>query len=379
MKKKVLRQGYTTGACAQAAVKAAMQMLLSGEPVSKIQAELPGGRQLTLPVFDASIQFYDSTGWRRPFSASCAVKKDSGDDPDITNGVLVYGRVSWSDTPGIVIEGGEGIGRVTKPGLDQPVGAAAVNRVPRQMIEREVRHALEEAESSGGICVELSIPGGKELSLRTFNPRLGIEGGLSILGTSGIVEPMSQQALIETIRAEMRIKRAQGESCLVITPGNYGLDFLKSAYNIEEADVIKCSNFIGQSIDMAIEEGFERMVLAGHIGKLIKVSGGIMNTHSGWADCRMELFAAAALRAGVSAERAREFLECITTEEALAKCAEKERLGIMEQIIKSLEKHLAYRADGEIETGAVVYSNACGILGRTENAERLLRIYCKEM
>ncbi len=374
MKRKKLRQGYTTGTCAQAAVKAAMQMLLSGENISEIQAELPGGRWLTLPVLDTYIQFHDSKGTERPLCVSCAVKKDSGDDPDITDGVLVYGKVSFSDTPGIVIEGGEGIGRITKPGFEQPVGAAAINRVPRQMIEKEVKSALEEVESSRGIHVELSVPGGRKLALKTFNPRLGIEGGISILGTSGIVEPMSEQALVDTIRAEMRVKLAEGRSCLIITPGNYGLEFLKNVYNIEEADVIKCSNYIGQAIDMAIEEGCERLVLAGHIGKLIKVSGGIMNTHSKWADCRMELFAAAALRAGVSGQKARKFLSCMTTDEALEKCSAKERLRIMGQIMESLDKHLIYRAGGELLIGAVVYSNIYGILGRTENVERFIGI-----
>ena len=372
MKKEVLRQGYTTGACAQAAVKAAMQMLLSGKNISEIQAELPGGRQLTLPVLDTCIQFCDGRYPGRPLSVSCAVKKDSGDDPDITNGVLVYGKVSFNDTPGILIEGGEGIGRITKPGLEQPVGAAAINRVPRQMIEREVKDALEEAECSGGIRVELSIPGGSKLASKTFNPRLGIKGGLSILGTSGIVEPMSEQALIDTIRAEMRVKLAEGRDRLIITPGNYGLDFLRNAYKIEDTDVIKCSNYIGQAVDMAIEEGCEKLVLAGHIGKLIKVSGGIMNTHSKWADCRMELFAAAALRAGVSGKRAGEFLGCVTTDEALERCSGEERKRIMAQVMQAIEKHLAYRAGGELLIGAVVYSNLYGILGRTENVERLM-------
>lgn len=374
MKRKRLRQGYTTGTCAQAAVKAAMQMMLSGKTISEIQAELPGGRHLTLPVFDACIQFSESIPSGYPVSASCAVKKDSGDDPDITNGVLVYGKVRWKDTPGIVIDGGEGVGRVTKPGLELPVGAAAINRVPRQMIEREVKAALEESGCFRGICAEVSVPGGEKLALKTFNPRLGIEGGLSILGTSGIVDPMSEQALVDTIRAEMRVKLAEGQRCLIVTPGNYGLEFLKKAFKIEETDVVKCSNYIGQAVDMAIEEGCEKLVLAGHIGKLIKVSGGIMNTHSKWADCRMELFAAAALRAGVNGERAAEFLECVTTDEALEKCSGKERERIMEQVMKSIEKYLTYRAGTELTVGVVVYSNLYGILGRTENVERLMGI-----
>ncbi len=378
MSKSRLRQGYTTGTCAQAATKAAMKMLLSGEQIREIQVVLPEGRELMLPVLDIYMQPDSAGDMHYPVSVSCAVKKDSGDDPDVTNGVLVYSRVSRSHMPGIKIDGGEGIGRVTKPGLGQPVGEAAINRVPRRMIEKEVRDALEEAECLQGVRVEISIPEGRRLAAKTFNPRLGIEGGLSVLGTSGIVEPMSEQALIDTIRAEIRVKLAEGRKILVFTPGNYGLDFLKDTYKIEETDIVKCSNYIGQAIDMAAEEGCGGLVLAGHIGKLIKVSGGIMNTHSKWADCRMELFAAAALRAGIEGARAGEFLDCVTTDDALEKCTETERRRIMAQVMKAIEKHLLYRAGEELEIGAVVYSNMRGILGRTENADGLMSAFRSE-
>lgn len=377
MKKIPLRQGYTTGTCAQAATKAAMNMLLSGEKVESVQVQLPEGRILTSAVWDTHIYYEYAEEPEFPSAVSCAVKKDSGDDPDITNGVFVYSKVSWSDTPGIAIEGGEGIGRVTKPGLEQPIGAAAINRVPRRMIEKEVRDALEETEGQGGIRVEISIPGGEKLAAKTFNPRLGIVGGLSVLGTSGIVEPMSEQALVDTIHAELRVKLAEGRSILVITPGNYGLDFLKKFYGIEENEVVKCSNYIGQTIDMAAEEGCAGLVLTGHIGKLIKVSGGIMNTHSKWADCRMELFAAAALRAGIDGRRAGKLLKCVTMDDALDICTEAERREIMTQIMKMTEKHLKYRAGTDMKIGAVVYSNVYGILGKTSCAEDLIKAFCK--
>lgn len=377
MKSTPLRQGYTTGTCAQAATKAAMNMLLSGEKIDSVQVEIPEGRKLTLAVRDTHIYYEYTEKPEFPGAVSCAVKKDSGDDPDITNGVFVYSKVSRSDTPGIVIEGGEGIGRITKPGLEQPVGASAINRVPRRMIEKEVRDALEETEGQGGIRVEISIPGGEKLAAKTFNPRLGIVGGLSVLGTSGIVEPMSEQALVDTIRAELRVKLAEGRSILVITPGNYGLDFLRKFYGIEETEVVKCSNYIGKTVDMAMEEGCAGLVLAGHVGKLIKVSGGIMNTHSKWADCRMELFAAAALRAGIDGRRAGEFLECVTTDDALDICSETERRKIMAQVMKMTEKHLKYRAGADMKIGAVMYSNVYGILGKTDCAEELIQEFCK--
>lgn len=184
----------------------------------------------------------------------------------------------------INIDGGDGVGRVTKPGLDQPVGNAAINHVPREMIEKEVREVCELLDFKGTLDITISVPKGNELAERTFNPRLGIVGGISILGTSGIVEPMSSQALIDTIRVELRQRYSLGYDYVAVAPGNYGLDFMKESYGYDLDRSVKCSNFIGETIDMAADMGFKRMLLTGHIGKLIKVAGGIMNTHSREAD-----------------------------------------------------------------------------------------------
>ena len=370
MSKKELAKGYTTGTCAQAATKAAIQMLLTGKEVNQVLLELPQGERIQLHITDIHREL--------PKEVSCAVKKDSGDDPDITNGVFVYSKVRISDEAGIRIDGGIGVGRVTKPGLDQPVGAAAINSVPRQMIKKEVEDACEEVGYTGGIDVEIAIPEGVRLARETFNPRLGIEGGLSILGTTGIVNPMSEQALLDTIEVEMKVRLAEKYKYLIIAPGNYGLDFLKEQYSIEENDVVKCSNYIGQTIDMAVEQGCKGILLAGHIGKLIKVSGGIMNTHSKWADCRMELFATAALRAGIDGKKAAGFLNCVTTDDALKKCSEEERVCIMKKIMIRMEEYLNYRAKGELKVGAVTFSNVYGILGKTELAESIIEKFREE-
>ena len=396
MPKKELAKGFTTGTCAQAATKAAMQMLFTGEKVEYVQVELPQGEKLQLDIMDIQRGYKNGqerdgkrvagneasnlayTDRELPVMVSCAVKKNSGDDPDITNGVLVYSKVRISDTGVIHIDGGTGVGRVTKPGLNQPVGEAAINRVPGQMIRKEVEEACEEVGYIGGIDVEISIPEGIRLAKETFNPRLGIEGGLSILGTTGIVNPMSEQALIDTIEVEMKVCLAEKYRYLIVAPGNYGLDFLKEQYSIEENDVVKCSNYIGQTIDMAVEQYCKGVLLVGHIGKLIKVSGGIMNTHSRWADCRMDLFATAALRAGIAGEKAVEFLDCVTTDDALEKCSMEERTRIMEQIMMRMEEYLNYRGKGEIQVGAVTFSNVYGILGKTEQAEELIEKFRQE-
>ena len=281
MTRKKLARGYTTGTCAQAATKAAAWMLLTGEKVRETEVILPNGETARFPIEGIKIE---------EGAVSCGVKKDSGDDPDITNGILVESWVERIRESAYLVEGGIGVGRVTKPGLNQPVGASAINRVPREMIRKELSDAAQKTGYEGGLKAVISIPDGEKLAERTFNPRLGIKGGLSILGTSGRVEPMSEQALLDTIRLEMQVKYAEGKRYLILSPGNYGLDFLKQSYGIEETDVVKCSNFIGDSIDMAAETGYQGLVLVGHIGKLIKVAGGIMNTHSKWADCRMEHF-----------------------------------------------------------------------------------------
>mgnify|MGYP002620519217 CR=1 FL=1 len=219
---------------------------------------------------------------------------------------------------------------------------------------------------------------GVRLAKETFNPRLGIEGGLSVLGTTGIVNPMSEQALIDTIEVEMKVCLAEKYRYLIVAPGNYGLDFLKEQYSIEENDVVKCSNYIGQTIDMAVEMDCKGILLVGHIGKLIKVSGGIMNTHSRWADCRMDLFATAALRAGIEGKKAAEFLECVTTDDALEKCSAEERLCIMEKIMMRMEEYLNYRGSGKIQVGAVTFSNVYGVLGKTKAAEELIEKFRQE-
>lgn len=376
--KKRLRQGYTTGTCAQAATKAAMQMLFTGEKIEKISVELPKGEKLTLEIEQIEM-FYSEEKKLFPVSVKCAVKKDSGDDPDITNGVYVYSQVMCMDEPEIQIDGGKGIGRVTKPGLDQPIGAAAINRVPRMMIRKEVQDACDEVGYVGGIFVEISIPEGETLAKKTFNPRLGIEGGLSILGTSGIVQPMSEQAIIDTIRVEMKVKLAESSTgYLVAAPGNYGLSFLEKEYGLEEKYVVKCSNYIGQTIDMASDLGCKGLVLVGHIGKLIKVAGGIMNTHSRWADCRMELLASAALRAGVSSEVACEMLECVTTDDALAKCSEEERILVMQKVMEKIESSMEHRASEELKVSSMVFSNVYGILGKTSGADQMLKVFMED-
>ncbi len=358
---KKLACGYTTGSCAAAAAKGAALLLRTGRVPEEISLDTPKGIRLRLrPEFCR----------RQGGTAVCGVRKEAGDDPDVTDGVLVCASVSRTEGEEIEVDGGPGIGRVTRPGLEQPVGAAAINAVPRRMIREAVEEVFEEGE---GLRILVSIPGGEELAQRTFNPRLGIEGGLSILGTSGIVEPMSEKALVDTIRAEMQVRAAEGEHTLLVTPGNYGADYIREQMDLDLGRAVMCSNYIGETIDRAVELGFSGFILIGHIGKLVKVAGGIMNTHSRAADCRMEILAAHSILAGADAQTARGILACTTTEAALDVMEEAGvRPKAMESLVQAIAASCERRAGRKMEFGILVFSRGKGELGRTENLGRML-------
>ena len=383
---KKLRWGYTTGTCAAAASLAAAVMLLGRNRTGQVSVETPKGIRLDLEVEDISME-------RR--SVSCGVRKDAGDDPDVTDGLVVYSRVSfdWEENAADDVEnhaggyyeykndeiclrltGGVGVGRVTKEGLSCEVGKAAINPVPRQMIFRQVEDICARYRYRGMLWIEISVPGALEVSGRTFNSKLGILGGISILGTSGMVEPMSETALLETIRLELRQKVLAGHSRLVVTPGNYGEAFLRDHLKIGLGQAVKCSNFIGNTIDMAVEEGAEGIRLVGHGGKLIKLAAGIMNTHSSVADGRMEVLAAYGAACGADACLVNRLLKAITVDEGLRLLETREGLRnqVMDLVMERVDEHLKRRAAGRLEIEAVVFTNERGILGITRGAARLL-------
>jgi len=444
-----LRRGYTTGTCAAAAARAAAAMLLTGETVSQVRIRTPKGPVLDLEIEDIR---------RSPEAVSCAVRKDSGDDPDVTNHALIYARVCWSDEPGVRIEGGEGVGRVTKPGLDQPVGAAAINSTPRRMIREAVLEAAAEAGRPGagkaaaeavrpgtgkaaaevgrtgagkaaaeagrpgtgqadgedadrvpesvpagpggagggktprGFDVTISVPLGRELAAKTFNPRLGIEGGISILGTSGIVEPMSDRALLETIRTEIRVRSCEGYPVLAAAPGNYGRNFFLETYGFSLDTAVTSSNFIYDTVRMAAEAGFEKLLFIGHIGKLVKVAGGVRNTHSQYGDRRMEILSSITRDCMLKAAMAQKdscteaagagtcsgetvgsvltrLADCVATDEAVRILKE---YGldkpVLAEMTRRIREVMETWAEGKMQVEVIVFSNVWGELGRTDRA-----------
>ena len=365
-----LRKGFTTGSCAAAASKAAAYMLFMGGVIDKISIETPKGI-----TFDAEILNIE----KKRDSVRCGVEKDGGDDPDVTTGLIIYAQVSRCDEPGVHIRGGKGVGIVTKPGLDQPVGNHAINSVPREMIKKEIEEVLSALDEDFGVEVTISAPGGEEIALKTFNPRLGIEGGISIIGTSGIVEPMSTEAIIETIRVELRQKKAEGYDIVSISPGNYGLDFMEREYGFDLDRSVKCSNFIGVTCDMVRELEFKKMLFVGHAGKLVKVGAGIMNTHSKEGDGRMEAISEAASKEGADQGIIDAVMKSNTTDEAFVLLQEK---GLLEKVGKRVANQIVYhlkeRTGGDIEIESIMFSNVLGVLGVSDGATALVDEIKKE-
>ena len=366
-----MRNGFTTGSCAAAAAKAASYMLFTKTKKEKISIITPKGI-----VYEPDVECID-IGLDY---VACGIKKDGGDDPDITNGIYICAKVKESESQEQVkILGGVGVGRVTRPGLEMPVGQWAINSTPRRMIEKEVKEVIDLFDFKGSLEVEIYVPEGEEVAKKTFNPHMGIVDGISILGTTGIVEPMSSKALIKTIELDLSQKKAEGSDVAIMVPGNYGATFLKENYGIDEEKIVHFSNYVGVAIDKAKEVGFSKILIVGHTGKLVKVSGGIMNTHSKEADARLELMTAAVLEAAkeyafiVEADFLSELLSQVTTTAALELL---ENRGILKPtcqvLLKKILFHLRKRAGDDIEVECILYENNFGLLAKSEGAEELL-------
>ncbi len=382
---KKLRLGITTGTCSAAAAQAAAMQLLLGVENHAVTLRTPKGMTVSVPVY---LLESDSR------KASYKVVKDSGDDPDVTNGTDVCVTVAYAKQrvreqtdgsrdrscaftsesfPYLTLDGGIGIGRVMKGGLEQAVGQAAINRVPRQMIFAAVADVCEKANVCEPLHITVWMPEGETLAKRTFNPKLGIEGGLSVLGTSGILEPMSEQAIVATIETEIRQLHAVGEEKVLVTPGNYGQAYASEYLGLDLAKSVKSSNYIGDTIDLAISYGMKDFLLVGNIGKLVKLAAGIFNTHSKVADGRGEIFAVHAAMAGAEAKVVQEIYDCINTDRMLD-VVEREGLreAVMQSILAAIEKHVAGRIGDAMRFGVIVFSEKYGYLGQTSDAEREL-------
>lgn len=378
---KKLRCGITTGTCAAAAAKAAASLLLLGVKMGEVSLCTPKGITVKVPVFGA-LATREKTEYM--------VVKDSGDDPDVTNHAEIYVSVEKLEEelaesehvfldaryPNLFLDGGIGVGRVTREGLEQRKGLAAINAVPREMIFQAVHEVCQLAEYREKLLIIVRVPQGEELAKRTFNPRLGIEGGISILGTSGILEPMSEKAIVDTIETEIRQMHRRGETNLLVTPGNYGQSYASEYLHLDLAKSVKCSNYIGDTIDLAVAYEMKNFLLVGNIGKLVKLAAGIMNTHSRVADGRCEILAVHAVLCGGNADLANKIMHCINTEEILQLLEERDlRKQVCESICQRIDEYVAHRVGEKMQFGVVLFSEKFGYLGQTGDAKKLLEEY----
>jgi len=304
--------------------------------------------------------------------ATFGVIKDAGDDYDVTNGAEVRCTVRFIES-GIDIDGGSGVGRVTAKGLDQPPGNAAINSGSRKQIQAAVQECLDMFDCLKGISVLVEVVNGEEIAKKTFNPSIGIEGGISIIGTTGIVEPRSLKALKDALEVEIRYQAAQGHKDVIVTPGNYGESFSLSLKLPPNMPLIKCANFIGETLDCIAVNGFENVLLIGHIGKLVKVAGSIMDTHSRMADCRREIFAAHAAWCGASTETIHELFESMTTDACIKILDDvKLRDQVIDRIARAVQGAVDRRVGEFVQIGVIIFSNVYGLLAVTPEAQTII-------
>ncbi|NPV27510.1 MAG: cobalamin biosynthesis protein CbiD [Firmicutes bacterium] len=349
------RRGVTTGACAAAAAKGAAIYWYSGRVPGSVTITLPGGQPLSLPISQAQ---RDDTG------AACAVVKDGGDDPDVTSGLAIWARVSPQEK-GIDLDGGPGVGRVTKPGLPIPVGEAAINPVPREMIRREVAGAIP---ADQGVKVTIFVPEGEVVARRTLNSRLGIVGGISILGTTGIVEPMSEEAFKTSLVSGITVALAHGHETIVLTPGRQGFNWATRVGGVPVEAVVECSNFVGYLLQECVRLGVKQVILWGHIGKLIKVAGGIFHTHNRVADARLEILAAHCARRGLSVQGIQQILTSATLEGTLPVVEQAGLLGVFDELAALASQRARSYCYEQLEVGTVFLNSAGQIIGCDEQA-----------
>lgn len=336
-----LRLGYTTGTCAVATTTAACEALKENREIDIVKVQVPAGYELILEVREI---------YREKNTAAYSIIKDAGDDPDVTDGIEIISTVSLNNSGKIEIDGGEGVGRIVREGIFGKVGAAAINPVPRQELEKVLNKY-----NKTGIKTVISVPEGKEIAKKTFNANLGIVDGISILGTKGIVYPMSEEAYIKSMVMEVDLYKEQGYTEILLTPGNYGLN-IASELGID-CPVIKVSNFLGEILRYVEAQGFKKIYVIGHIGKLAKTSIGIFNTHSKVADTRMEAFVYYLYFLGASREIIEHVNGMITAEKALDYCIE-QGYGHIVQAMEAgcKERILKYIRNEDIEVEVYIYS-----------------------
>ncbi len=372
---KKYRRGYTTGSCATGASKAATHMLLTKSKIDTINIDTPKGIPLTLKI--ENINMSDDY-------VECSIQKDGGDDIDATHTMHIYARAELVKKQGsedILVCGGDGIGVVTRKGLSVEVGKHAINPVPMKMINSEVNKVVgsdTELILGKGISLKITIfaPRGSEIAKKTFNPRLGIVGGISILGTTGIVEPMSDEGWKKSLSIELQMKKEQGLDKIILVPGNHGEQFIRENLKLDMKYVIRTSNFIGYMLKEAQRMGYKKILMAGHIGKFIKISAGIFNTHSKIADARSEILVSNLALMKAPYEFLEKISECLSAEEAVEIIDNSDYKEFYDLVSNKCKfKVNQYLGDDKIEVEVMMFSMDKTLLGKSYNTERLVEVF----
>lgn len=358
---KKLREGVSTGSCMTGGAAAAALWLVTGKCPDVIEVETPIGKTLYLDVVPKE-------------KGVCGIVKDAGDDPDVTNGSEVITKVEiLPDDGGITFVGGDGIGTVTQEGLKLPVGEPAINPVPRQMAEKALRKII----GNRGAVVTVSIPGGENLAKRTFNPRLGVLGGLSVLGTTGIVRPMSEEAMKDSLLVELDMYARQGHRSILFVLGTTGENALKARYG-EFQCVLQVGNYIGFMIEEAVERGFTDILIGGFVGKLVKVASGTMNTHSHVADGRLETICTHAALHGAPREVIERIYSCLTTKAAMKIVEEEGLMDIWKDMAQKASFYCEKTAHGMARVGMIFLDGDNQVLAESENVPDILKKVLKQ-
>ena len=352
---KKLREGVSTGSCMTGGAAASAIWQMTGRCPDVIEVETPIGKTLYLEVIPEG-------------DGACGIIKDAGDDPDVTHGseIITSVEILKEDGP-IRFVGGEGIGMVTQEGLKIPPGDWAINPVPRQMAEKALRKIIGEKAA----VVTVRIPGGEAIAQKTFNPRLGIVGGLSVLGTTGIVRPMSEEAMKDSLLAELQMYAKQGFHEILFVLGTTGENALKELYG-EFKCILQVSNYIGYMIEEAVELGFTSILIGGFVGKLVKVASGTMNTHSHVADGRIETICTHVALHGAPVETIRKIYDCYTTKSAMEVVEEEGYQAIWPDIAQKASLCCMKTAHQMAEVGIILLDSKNNVLAESENAHQVL-------
>lgn len=354
-----MKGGYTTGSCATAGMKASLLALLEGEVVNQVQVLNPRGEMITVPIKDVVVI--------SPTEARATVVKDGGDDPDITHGHDVVTTVCLGGDVGLRFHAGIGVGTVTKPGLSIPVGEPAINKGPRTMMG----YVYDDLASGKGVDVTVSVPDGEMLAKKTLNPTLGVVGGISIIGTTGIVKPMSEEGFKNSLVPQLEVMHANGVKTAILVPGRIGQELSEKLFGVTPDKMAETSNFIGFMLEQAVRIGFKRILIIGHIGKVIKLASGSFHTHNRMSDGRMETIVAFAALEGASQAVCEELYACQTTE-AVMPILEREGLtGVYQRVVDRASLRCERYIGGEARVGIIITTLSGEILAVDKTAQEI--------